>query len=56
MIVDGNQVSPSNSFSFNDTQEHEIFMLLDMPEYLNSLNSMFRGINSMISIAFTNLF
>ena len=39
MIVDGNQVNPSNYYSFNGTQEHEIFMLLDMSKYLNSLNS-----------------
>ena len=39
MNIDGNQVHPSNYYSFNDNQEHEIFMLLDMSKYLNSLNS-----------------
>ena len=39
MIVDENQVKPSNYYSFNDKQEQEIYMLLDMPKYLNSLNS-----------------
>ena len=45
MIIDGNQVSPSNYYSFNDTQEHGIFILLDMLKYLNSLDSMFHEIN-----------
>jgi len=56
MIVDGIQVSPSNYRLFNDTQDHEIFMLLDLSKYRNLLSSMFYGINSMISISFSPFF
>ena len=56
MIIDGKQANPSNYSLFNDTQEHEIFMLLDMPKYRDSLFSMFDGIKSMTSISFSPFF
>ena len=56
MIVDGNLVNPSIYYLFNDTQDHEVFMLLDMSKYLNSINSIFRGIDRMISISFSPFF
>ena len=31
MIVDGKKVSNSNNYSFNDEQNHEVIMLLDLP-------------------------
>jgi len=56
MIVDGKQVSPSNSYLFNDTQEHEVFMLLDITKYVDSLESLFYRIDKMISISFNPFF
>ena len=56
MIVDGKQVSPSNSYLFNDTQEHEVLMLLDMTKYPKSISTMFEGIDKMISISFSPFF
>jgi len=56
MIVDGKKVNPSNSYFFNDTEDHEIFMLLDMSKYPSSISSMFEGINRLISISFSPLF
>ena len=56
MFVDGKQVSPSNSYLFSDTQDHEVFMLLDMTKFLNSINSIFYGIDRMISISFSSFF
>ena len=56
MIVDGNQVSPSNSYLFNDSQDHEVFMLLDMEKYFNSIYRIFRNIDKMISISFSPFF
>ena len=51
MIEDGKQVSPSNSYLFNDTQDHKVYMLLDMDI---ALNSMFQRIDRMISISFSH--
>ena len=31
MTVDGKKVSNSNNYSFNDEQNHEEIMLLDLP-------------------------
>ena len=56
MFVDGNQVSPSNYYLFNDTQEHEVYMLLDMEKYLYSINTIFYAIDRMISISFSPFF
>ena len=53
MIIDGKNVTPSFSYSFNDTENHEIFMLLDTT---NDLSSLFEGITSMISISFSPYF
>ena len=49
MIVDCKKVSPSNNYSFNDEQNHEVSMLLDMPQ---NFTSIFKGIINMISISF----
>ena len=56
MIVDGKQVNPFNSYLFNDTQDHEVFMLLDISKYLDSIQSLFEGINRLISISFSPFF
>ena len=53
MSVDGMIVNPSINYLFNDTQDHEVFMLLDMSKYLNSIHSIFSGINRLISISFS---
>ena len=52
MTVDGKKVNPSNNYSFNDEQNHEVSMLLDMPK---NLSSTFKGIANMISISFNPL-
>jgi len=56
MIVDGKQVRPANYYLFNDTQDHEVFMLLDMTKFLTSTELLFSGIDRMISISFTPFF
>ena len=56
MIVDGKQVNPSINYIFNDELSHEVFMLLDMSKYPNSISSLFEGINRMISISFSPFF
>ena len=52
MTVDGKKVSSSNNYSFNDKQNHEVIMLLDLPQ---NLSSTFKGIVNMISISFNPL-
>ena len=56
MIVDGMPVNPSINYLFNDTQDHEVFMLLDMSKFLNSIYSIFSDINRLISISFSPFF
>ena len=53
MIIDGEKVEPSTNYLFNDTQYHEVSMLLDVSKYLNST---FEGIKKMISISFNPYF
>ena len=52
MIVDGRKVNPSTHYLFDDNQNHEVFMLLDISKYNNSINSTFENIDRMISISF----
>ena len=52
MTVDGQKVSPSYNYSFNDNLNHEISMLLDMS---TNLNSTFKDIINIISISFNPL-
>ena len=47
MIVDGVKINPSINYLFNDTQYHEVIMLLDISEDLS-----FFGVEKMISISF----
>ena len=53
MIVDGKKVTPSFLYSFNDVENHEIFMLIDIT---NNLSSLFEGVTSVISISFSPYF
>ena len=58
MIVDGRKVEKplSKDYSFNDTECHEIYFLINMKNYGSSLDSIFQNVNRMISISFTSLF
>ena len=52
MIVDGRKVNSSTHYLFDDKQNHEVFMLLDMLKYNDSINSIFERVDRMISISF----
>ena len=58
MIIDGQNVEKPSSrdFSFKDIEKHEIYILINMEEYRNSLSKLFADVNRMISISFTSLF
>ena len=53
MIVDGKNITPNDSYSFNDILNHEIFMLLDSSN-INDISFMFSDCISLISINFFN--
>ena len=58
MIVDGQKVEKPSSidYSFKDIDKHEIYILINMEQYGNSLDNLFSDVNRMISISFTSLF
>jgi len=51
MIVDGKNVTPNNTYSFNDTLNHEIFMLLDSSN-ITSMSFMFSECISLFQLIF----
>ena len=53
MIVDGEKVKPSINYLFNDTQYHEVIMLLDISKYIRTA---FNMIEKMTSISFNPFF
>lgn len=55
MQVDSNNIDPNDSFKFDTTGEHTIYVLLDMKRVL-TLNGIFTGNKKLISIEFTPLF
>ena len=58
MIIDGKKAKEplTNYYYFNDTESHEIYILINMEKYGNSLVDIFYYVNRMISISFTSLF
>ena len=57
MIIDGQKIkNPSKDYSFKDIEIHEIYILINMEDYGNSLDNLFSDVNRMISISFTSLF
>ena len=57
MIIDGQKIeNPSRDYSFKDIEIHEIYILINMEDYGNSLNNLFSNVKRMISISFTSPF
>ena len=56
MFVDGKQANPSTNYLFNDTQDHELFLLFDISKILDSTELLFAGIDRMTSISFSPFF
>ena len=60
MYLDGTEIdNPSIKHNFNDYKDHEVIMLVDIPESINpdiSMYQLFQGIDKMISIRFSPFF
>jgi len=58
LIIDGNKVKEplSNYYYFNDTESHEVYILINMEQFGKSLYNLFADVDKMISISFTSLF
>ena len=55
MIIDGNKVDPTSSYSFPESGDHTVYALIDMKRCF-TLGGMFNGNKNLISIEFSPLF